>query len=435
MGDRHRNRRGALLFAVIALAPLSALGVAACKHDAAQAQAQGGGRGGRGGRGGGGAGGMAYPVDVMPVEVKKVSYVVQAPGTLDAFERVQVTARVSGVVDRVAFSEGQQVKKGDVLVVIDSERYQLAVNSAKAQVAKAEATLKDTEAAAGRREGASTEHPGLIPGEEVETYKTKVLTAKADLATANGNVKVAEVNLRDAYVRAPMEGTIQTRTVETGQYVNAGFLMATLLRADPLLLHFQVEPQDAPRLKPGMKVDFTMRETQEPYQATITLVSAAADPTTHTVGITAEVKADKKYWLRPGSFCDVTIDVGATRDKPVIPRQATRATDHGYIVYVVQGDTAAEKVVQLGMNTKDGWVEVRDGLSGGELLVVRGVESMSNGAKVTAKKVDSLDASAPEIPIVPDGGRRDGGFGREGGAGGGGSGRRGGGKPAPGKAP
>ncbi len=100
----------------------------------------------------------------------------------------------------------------------------------------------------------------------------------------------------------------------------------------------------------------------------------------------------------------------------MIPRAATRATDHGYVVYVVEGGAAIEKIVTLGMNTKDGWVEVRNGLAPGELLVVRGVEALTNGAMVKASKVDSLDASAPEIPLSFDGGvRREGGSGRDGG--------------------
>jgi multidrug efflux system membrane fusion protein len=304
----------------------------------------------------------------------------------------------------VNFSEGQDVKKGDVLAVIDSERFQLAVNSAKAGLEKVQASQKDTEAMVARREGASADHPGLIPGEELATYQTKTLTAKADTAVANESLKVAQLNLRDAFVRAPIDGVIQTRTVETGQYVNTGYLMATLLRADPLLLRFQVEPDYAPRLKPGMPVSFTLRETQGDFKAKITLVAAAADAATHTVAVTAQVDSDnKKYWLRPGSFCSVSIDVGAKREAPVIPRLATRATDHGYIVYVVQNDVAAEKVVTLGMNTKDGWVEVRSGLTAGELLVVRGVESLTNGAKVNASKVDSLDPAAPETPLTPRG--------------------------------
>ncbi|WP_394828078.1 efflux RND transporter periplasmic adaptor subunit [Pendulispora albinea] len=381
------------------------LACAACKKEEPAAVKSASGGPPRGARGA-----AAFAVDVMPVESKKVDYIVQAPGTLEAFERVEVTARVAGTVDKVAFTDGQNVKKGDTLVIIDSERYQLAVNSAKAALEKVQASQRDIEAMVARRQGASDAHPGLIPGEELETYKTKTLTAKADTAVATEALKVAQLNLRDAYVRAPIEGTIQTRTVETGQYVNTGYLMATLLRADPLLLRFSVEPEHAPRLKSGMVVNFTIRETQNEYKAKISLVAGAADPTTHTVAVTAQVDADsKRYWLRPGSFCDVTIDVGARRDAPVIPRAATRATDHGYVVYVIEGNAAVEKVVTLGMNTKDGWVEIRNGLAAGELLVVRGVESMSNGARVTANKVDSLDASAKEVPLDLDAGARAGG--------------------------
>jgi RND family efflux transporter MFP subunit len=352
----------------------------ACKKTPAATQSSPTARG-RGARGAG----LAFAVDVMPVVKKSVDYVVEAPGTLEAFERVQVTARVSGAVDKVSFVEGQNVKKGDVLVVIDSERFRSAVTAAQAGLEKVQAAQKDSEAMAARRASVSAEHPGLITGEELSTYTTKTLTAKADTAVALENLHAAQINLRDAFVRAPLDGVIQTRTVETGQYVSTGYLMATLLRADPMLLRFQVEPDDAPRLKPGMPVNFTLRETTDAFSAKISLVAAAADPATHTVAVTAQVDAqNKKYWLRPGSFCEVTIDVGARRDAPVIPRAATRATDHGYVVYVVENGVAVEKVVTLGMNTKDGQVEIRSGLEPGELLVVRGVESLTTGARVTA---------------------------------------------------
>lgn len=381
-----------LLLATVPVAPL-----VACKRDGATGEQATGGGSGRGGLGRGDAAGLSFAVDSYLVRAQKVSYLVQAPGTLEAFERVQVTARVAGVVDRVAFSEGQEVKTGQTLVIIDSERYALAVNSAKAAVEKAQASQKDVEGQVSRREGAMQAHPGLIPGEELETYRTKTLTAKADSAVAQENLKTAQLNLRDSAVRAPMDGVIQTRTVETGQYVTAGTVMATLLRQEPMLLRFSIEPQEAPRIKPGMTATFAMRETAQVFEAKITLVAGAADPTTHMVAVTAEVAADaKKYWLRPGAFCDVSIDVGATRDAPVIPRGAMRATDHGYVVYVVDDrDTAQEKVVQVGMSTKDGWVEVKSGLKDGDWIVVHGADALSPGVRVKQTKYTTLDGGAP----------------------------------------
>lgn len=389
-------RTAAALF-ILALAALS---LGACKGGGGKAE--GGGRP----QGGGGRAAVAFAVDVMPVESKKLEYVVTAPGTIEAFERVQVTARVAGVVDRVAFTEGQEVKKGDVLVVVDSERHYLAMKSAQAALDKAEASVRDAEAMVKRREEASSKTPGLIPGEELETYRTKSLTAKADREVAAQALKTANLNLRDSSVRAPIAGVIQTRTVETGQYVQTGYVMATLLRSDPLLLRFQVEPREAPRIKPGMVASFTMRETLRAFTAKVSLVAASADPETHMVGITAQVVDEEhKYWLRPGSFCTVTLPISAQREAPVVPRVAARATDKGYVAYVIEEGAAKERPLSLGMSTKDGWIEVRSGLKTGDVIVVRGAEALSEGAKVKATTItaDALTKEEAEGPPKPEG--------------------------------
>ncbi len=150
-----------------------------------------------------------------------------------------------------------------------ANRYQVAVDQAKAAVEKASATQAQAEAQLARRAGANAAHPGLVTGEDIATFQTNVQTAKADVAAAQQQVKVAQLNLRDSFVKAPITGTIQTRTVETGQYLQAGTVLATLLQRDPLLLKFQVTEQDAPRLKPGMPVNLSMRESANTYTAAI----------------------------------------------------------------------------------------------------------------------------------------------------------------------
>src|SRR5688572_11225411 len=340
------------------------------------AQTQGGPGGGPGGRKS-----MEFPVEVRPVESRKVEYSINAVGSLDAFERVSVTARVAGTVERVLLREGQVVGRGQALVEIDPERYRLAVEAAQAALQKASAGRSEAEAGYSRRQAASAKNPGLIRGEEVETWRTKVQTAAAEVAAAQAALSQARLNLRDAFVRAPVAGIIQTRTVETGQYVPVGTVLATLVRRDPLLLRFQVPEQEAQPLRPGLVARFSV-EGVEQFQAQITHVAAAASQSSRMVDVTAQVVNPNRPELRPGAFARVTVPIGATREAPVIPQTAIRPTERGFLAYTVENGTAKARLLTLGMRTADGQVEVKNGLAAGETLVIRGAEALRDGAKV-----------------------------------------------------
>jgi RND family efflux transporter MFP subunit len=349
---------------------------------------------------------IEFSVDVAPVDLREVGFVVTAPGTIVAFEQVQITARVGGAVDQVKFAEGQEVKAGQVLAVIEVDRYQVAVNQAQAAVDRAVATQAQSEQNLTRRQQSNEAHPGLIAGEEIQTYQTAVQTAKADVAAAKEAVKVAQLNLRDAFVRAPMAGIIQTRAVVTGQYLTPGTILGTLLQRDPLLLKFQLTEADAPRITPGMMVTLSLRETKRTYSAKVTLVAGSADPTSHLVPVTAQIDDNEhKYWLRPGVFCDVSIPVGAKRKAAVIPELAIRASERGFLAYVVQDNNVAkERVVALGMHTGDGFVEVTQGLAEGEMLVVHGADPLSDGSfvKVASRTtLEAFDAGVAPAPTAP----------------------------------
>ena len=342
---------------------------------------------------------IMFPVETQPVALRSLVYTVNAVGSVDAFEKVQVTARVSGVVDRVLFSEGNLARVDQVLVEIEPERYTLAVESAQAFNEKAVASLADAEAGLKRRVTVTEQNPGLIPGEEVETWRTRVAVAKSDVAQTKAALNQAKLNLHDAYVRAPFSGILQTRTVQTGAYVETGTVLATLVRRDPLLLRFKVPERDAARLKPGMKADFRVRNSEAQFSSKIVHVAESADDATRLVAVTAEVEDNRNEALRPGTFAEITVPVSSERTAPVIPQTAIRASDRGFIAYVVENDKAAERILQLGMRTADGQVEVTAGLKPGERLVIRGAEALRNGAPVKEPAAATAVAPSPDRPV------------------------------------
>jgi multidrug efflux system membrane fusion protein len=360
--------------AVIALAGC----VSACQKDSGSSS----------GRGGAGRArsSLVFPVEIEVVAARPIVFSVNAVGSVEAFEKVQVTSRVAGVVDRVLFSEGSYAEAGQVLVEIETERYRLAVEAAQAANEKAEAAKADAEAGLKRRESVVSQTPGLIPAEEIETWRTKLRVAVSEVAQARAALNQAELNLHDAYVRAPISGIIQTRTVQTGQYVQIGTVLATLVRRDPLILRFQVSERDAVRIKPGMKAVFKVRDDDREFQAKIVHVAAAAEESTRLVEVTGEVRDTKDKALRPGSFAEISVPVGSEGTHPVIPQTAVRPSERGFIAYVVEGGKALERLVTIGMRTSEGQVEILSGLSPGDTLVVRGGEALREGVpvKITA---------------------------------------------------
>lgn len=387
--------------ALVAVALLVAAGCGKGKEGAPGA----GGPPGKAGPGGpGGRGAMQFPVEVQSVEARDVEYVVNAVGSVEAFEQVQITARVAGVVERVAFTEGQEVKKGQVLAEIEPTRYSLGVNSAKAALEKAQASAEEAQAGAQRRATVNEQRPGLLPAEELETFQTRARTAAAEVSAAKAALDKAELDLRDAYVRAPMDGVLQTRTVQTGQYVQPGAVMATLLRREPLLLRFRVPEGEVARLKPGMPARFTVRSDGRTYEAKITHVAAAADDQSRMVTVTAEVSGKEAEALRPGAFATVTVPVDTAMGAPVIPQTAVRPSERGFLAFVVDGEKARERILELGLRTADGLVEVREGLKPGERLVVRGAEALKEGAAVRVAEGPKPSFTG-EPRQQPDGGK------------------------------
>jgi membrane fusion protein (multidrug efflux system)/multidrug efflux system membrane fusion protein len=149
-----------------------------------------------------------------------------------------------------------------------------------------------------------------------------------------------------------------------------------------------------------MIAQLELRESKHQYSSKIVLVGGAADPATRLVAVTAEIDStDRQYWLRPGAFCEVRVGIGDARQGIVVPTLAVEPTEKGNVVFTVdEKNVAHAKVVQLGMHTADGGVEITRGLTVGDTLVVRGVEPLSDNApvKIASKTTLAAAQSAPD---------------------------------------
>lgn len=333
----------------------------------------------------------SFPVETEIIEGREVQYIVTAVGSVQAFEEVLITARVQGVIEKVNFREGQQVTPETVLCEIEPARFQYSYDAAKAAHDRAVAELKDANEGLKRREDPKSD---LFSKEVVETWRTKVAIASANEREKAADLSRSELDLKNALPTAPMAGVVQSRLVQTGQWVAPGTVIARLLRRDPMLLRFAVAEDKAGQLKPGMGARFTIGSDSREYKATLTHVAASADQTTRMVLVVAEIDSGDAAGLTPGTFIRATVPVGSRENAPTVPETAVRASEKGFLVYVIQDGKAHQRVIEIGLRTNDGRIEVKAGLEVGEEIVVRGAEALREGVDV--KVVASGEGFSPE---------------------------------------
>jgi multidrug efflux system membrane fusion protein len=350
---------------------------------------------GGGGEGGGKPRSKSFPVQVETVQGREVQYIVSAVGSVQAFEEVLITARVQGVVEKINFREGELVTPKTVMCEIEPKRFQYAYDAAKAAHDRSVAELKEANDGLKRREDPKG---GIFSKEEVELWRTKVAVAEANEREKAADLNRADLDLKNARPVPPMEGIVQSRLVQTGEWVTPGTVIARLLRRDPMLLRFAVPEDQAGQLKPGLPATFTVGGEKLEYHATLTHVAASADQTTRMVDVVAEVKSEDAAKLTPGAFIRATVPVGSRENAPTVPETAVRASEQGFLVFVVEDGKAHQRVIERGLRTADGRIEIKSGLNVDEEIVVRGSEALRDGVDV---RIVEGDTGGPPVEARP----------------------------------
>lgn len=329
-------------------------------------------------------------VRTAPVATRDVVYSVQALGSLEAEELVQVTAEVDGAVSAVLFHEGDRVTRDSVLLRIDPDRYQLEARRAEANHAKAAADARRAQQELTRREALFAEK--LVALEELNRAHAEAERLAGEAAAAAAAADIARQNVARADVRPPLPGVIDTRAVNTGQYVKAGALLATLVDTSRLRLRFKVSEAESLRARAGESVRFRVGALgRREFSAAIYHVGQVADQGTRQVEVLAWVKNPGE--LKPGFFAEVTLATEAHEDALVVPEGAVQASERGFVVYAVKDGQAHARGVEVGLRSPDGTVEIASGLTAGEVVVIEGSDRLADGVAVA--DAHDVPASAP----------------------------------------
>ena len=457
-----RNPYAAALFVVLGLSltACSKEGVDGATPAAAQSQPQSGaGTGNRGGSGRRGGGGPV-PVLMAKVQSKSVPVTIPAVGTAEPSTTVQIRAQVTGQLSDVQFTEGQDVRKGQLLFVIDPRPFQAALAQAEAVLARDTATSNNA-----TRQRANYEDlykRQLISRDQYETQMAAAESLEATLAADRAAVDNAKLNLSYTRISAPISGRTGTLGVHQGDLVRANDAnpMIVINQVSPIYVTFsvpgrylgdirryqakkplEVMAQGQTPLAPGAQAPppqilqpSTQTQVAPGQGATmpvkpgliehgrVTFIDNTVDPQTGTIKLKGTFQnADQGLW--PGLFVQVTLSLTTDENAIVVPASAVQPSASGQYVYVVKPDRTAEVRPVTVVRQQGEEVVIAKGLNAGEDVVTEGQLRLTPGAQVT----EANRGGGPGGERGGRGGRRgdSGGGSGNGGGNGGGQGREG----------
>lgn len=333
-------------------------------------------------------GGDAAPppqVSVAPVLERPVVPWDEYTGRVVAADTVDMRARVSGYIERVAFTEGDEVQKGDLLFVIDQRPYRASLEGAQAQLAQAESEAE----LASSRDARANEllEVSAISREEYEARRASSAQAAAAVRAAQAAVTAARLDLQFTEVRSPIDGRAGRALVTAGNLAQAdATVLTTVVSLDPVHVYFETDEQSflgyqalarsGQRASGGNAVRVGLANEQgHPHRGEVDFTSNQADPGTGTIRVRAVVPNPERIFT-PGLYARVQLQAASSADALLIDERAVLTDQDRKYVYVLGEDNQAERrdIVPGGM--ADGLRVVEDGLATGDRLIVHGVQKV-----------------------------------------------------------
>ncbi len=333
----------------------------------------------------------AIPVGTVAAELRPITKTTEFVGRVDAIERVEIRARVTGFLQDILFKEGATVKKGDVLYRIEPESFQAAVQQAQGALYEAQGKYANATAQRARTEElvkTATASRALLD-ERVANEKE----AQGQVVTADANLKTATVNVGYTEITAPITGEIGRTKVTIGNVVgpDTGPLTVIVSR-DPMYVTFPVSQREFLNVEQqaerknrqealAVRIRFSDGSTYD-QTGRINFVDVTVDRATDTVIVRATMP-NPNGTLIDGQLVRVSVEADKPEEKVLVPQSALIVDQQGTYVFLVVDGKAAVRRVKLG-GESGAYMIVDDGLKGGEQVVVQGMESLRPGSPVVA---------------------------------------------------
>jgi membrane fusion protein (multidrug efflux system) len=302
-------------------------------------------------------------------------------GTLTASEGINITPQVGGVVKDIKFDSGLDVKKGDLLVVLDTDTEVADMHSLEAQLANAETELKRRETLAAK---------GISPRAELDSLRTQV-------QTFNANIERLRALIAQKNIYAPWDGRVGLREISIGSYLAPGQTIVWLQKVDPIYADFDVTEEDYGRISDGLKV--TARFNAWPdaeFKGTVTTTDARMSESSRMITVRAKLD-NPEGRLLPGMYANVLVEAGAPTEVVTVPQTAVTFSLYGDNVFVVvpakkpdpnnkEEQLEIERRFVKAGGMRNGRVQIASGLKPGDRVVTAGHNKIDQGAKV---KIDN----------------------------------------------
>jgi membrane fusion protein (multidrug efflux system) len=338
----------------------------------------------------------APEVVVVTMQGKDVTLTSELPGRTAVFQLAEIRPQVGGIIKQRAFTEGTEVKAGDLLYQIDPSTYEVAVSQAKAAVAKAKAELEPARLKAARYRDLIRSK--AVSKQDHDEVMAALALAEANVAAAQATLDAARIDLERTRVVAPIAGRIGRSTITPGALVtaNQAEALAKVQQLDPIYVDLTQSNVELLRLKralasgsmqaagvSGTKVRLILEDgSAYPLQGTLQLAEASVDQSTGSVTLRA-VFPNPDRDLLPGMYVRAVVEEGVLAQAVLIPQQAVTRNAKGEAQALVldEKDTVTLRTLDLAQTVGGDWV-VRQGLASGDRVVVEGLQKAKPGMQV-----------------------------------------------------